>query len=130
MYITIYGTPETMSQDELERLMMEIVKTTNKVSRMGYKENEVMVWFPADRMAKGLGHEFSIEVVCLDADLQAGPINRVDDVAYQFCSAVARFFPDFWRIECYVHSFGSPIPSHIVRSHSAGRAILTQSRTT
>ena len=98
-YITIYGTPESMSQDELERLMQEVVRTTNEVTNMNYGENDVMVWFPADRMAKGLGHEFSIDVVCLDAAPEAGGIyNFEGDVAGEFCRVIAGFFPDYWRI--------------------------------
>jgi len=119
-HITIYGTPESMSQDELERLMQEVVRTTNEVSRMDYDEKKVMVWFPPDRMAKGLGYEFAIEVACLDANLEAAELRDRDQVAQEFCNVAARFFPDYWCIECCVHPF---------EEHKAGHAVLAKPRT-
>ena len=118
-FVTICGTPEDVSQEYLEKLMQETIKMVNDFANMHYSERDVMVWFPSDRMAKGLGHEFSIDVVGVDSSRQQGYRNKAEVFAGEFCRVVATFFPQYWRIECSLRAF---------TGHPDGHAILTQPR--
>ncbi|MBI1888835.1 MAG: hypothetical protein HYS15_02795 [Candidatus Spechtbacteria bacterium] len=114
--ITINGIlPETdpKKQEEfqsmLEALMREMVEVAREISTINYDERDVMVWFPRDLMAKGLGEEFSIDIACLDRppNLMLEDYIYENYIAAKFALVVARFFPEYCRIESDLRPFSS-----------------------
>ena len=106
-FITVNGTPDEMDEDQkgLESLMDDIVQTTGEASGIDYQREDIMVWFPPDRMRLGLGAEFSIDVAALDLSTDDRGDKGYDDVARNYCDIVAAHFPDFSRIKCVVRPF-------------------------
>jgi hypothetical protein len=100
--ITVNGMPLETSQETLEQITREMVEVARGTSTINYDGRDVMVWFPRDLMTKGLGEEFSIDIACLDRppdSVREGPI------AEKFGEVVAKFFPNYLCIECYLQPF-------------------------
>ena len=106
--------------------MQTLVDLTQKVSSMNYSkpETEIKVWFPADRMAKGLGTEFSIDVARLDSKGRGRVRVESDQIAVRYCQVIANSFPGYWNIDCEVRSFAR----HSKGGASAVRVEVPKSR--
>ena len=112
-FIVVYGTPPESSQEILEKLMEAMVETTREASDLEHDWTEIKVWFPEDRMAKGLGHEFTVDVARLPAKGKDRTLLDSCKIAARYCDVVASFFPDYWHIDCEVRPF---------REHKGGDA--------
>lgn len=101
--IDVKGIPVKYSQTKLERLCCEIIKSTTNIEELEINADAVSVFFPADRMRKGLGEEIVITVSKLFIGPGYPKRTRVvfEKLAWSIAHAVKVFFPKA-MVECSV----------------------------
>jgi hypothetical protein len=106
--IMVLGTPNEMDQRQLERLCLALRDATALITELNLTHDQVSVFFPPDRLTKGLGEEIIINVVGLFDKPERTPDvrKRLAEMlvkAAQFYLNEAGFFPQL--VEAFVNPF-------------------------
>ncbi|NQV88283.1 MAG: hypothetical protein HQ402_01860 [Parcubacteria group bacterium] len=100
--VFIHGVPEGVSQQILERTVAEIQTAISEISNLNIKPDQVTVFFPPDRMLKGLGEEIIVTIEGL-YESPKRTTRLLRHLAHICGSVVSLNFPSSF-VECFVHT--------------------------
>jgi hypothetical protein len=116
LVITIYGIPEATSNQAKKSLGLFLDKLREAVWKTpgsGMQKEDVICWFPVDRLDEGLGEEFIINVNgILKTFPYGGSEGLAREIAQDLANALKEMirlqFPKAKIIECFVEPFNYP----------------------
>lgn len=90
-HLRIYGIPPGATQNELETLTDSLQKTLASISALGIVEDNVFIFYPADRMTKGLGEKIICDAVLFETLERTPEVRR--EFAEKVTGTIQQFFP-------------------------------------
>jgi len=106
--VIVYGLPNDISRKEIEELYEALVVAFLEIKELYLKRDQVIFFFPSDRMMMGLGDEIIIFVRGLFGTWAV--TEEIRDLLAQKLGRAARpFFPEADLVRCYVELFN---PEH------------------
>jgi hypothetical protein len=100
--IKVWGLPER-TENALQELHKSIVAAVASVRELNVRhESEMMVFFPTDRMAYGLGKEIAVEIT--NVPTKPRDMLSLQAVAVVIGKTVNKFFPGA-TVECSAQPF-------------------------
>jgi hypothetical protein len=65
-HLTIFGIPDNVTQKQLEQLTDALQISLSDMPALGIEMKNVFIFFPSDRMMKGLGEEIICHAVLFE----------------------------------------------------------------
>lgn len=91
-HLRLYGIPLEATQDELEALTDALQEVLANMSALGITKENVFIFYPADRMTKGLGEEVICDAVLFDTPERTPEVRK--EFAEKITETIQRFFPE------------------------------------
>lgn len=101
-HLRIYGIPPEATQVDLETLTEMLQWALANMSALGIKKENVFIFYPADRMTKGLGEEVICDAVLFNAPLRTRAVRR--KFAETVAMVIQQFFPES-IVKCMAFNF-------------------------
>lgn len=101
-HLRIYGIPPEATQVELETLKAMLQIALADMPALGIKKENVFIFYPTDRMAKGLGEVVVCDAVLFDTPLRTRAVRR--EFAETVTLVIQQFFPES-IVKCMAFNF-------------------------